>query len=94
MPTSSGRQSRRRKPTKAKVAKPQSDRPKVNRAPDPAAELYDRQQSRRVLSCSLSTIIRLEEAGLLDKIKLNRTPLAKTHHRAAQVLALARGGDA
>jgi hypothetical protein len=59
-------------------------------SPDPSALLWTRQHSCRALSCSLATIIRLEDAGKLDKIKLDPdSPNALTYHRPAQVKALA-----
>ena len=71
-------------PVEKKVGK------RVYHAPDEAALLWPRQHSCRVLSCSMATIIRLEEAGKLDKIKLDPTsPNGMTYHRPAQVRALA-----
>ena len=90
--TSTGLSKSERKRLRGKPAKAAKLPKKVYQPPDPAALLYTRQHSRRVLSCSLTTIIRFEDAGLLDAIKLNpESPNAKTYHRASQVQALARG---
>jgi hypothetical protein len=51
--------------------------------------LYTRIQTAKVLNCSLATVIRLENAGLLDKVKLAGSRNGKVYHRASQVHALA-----
>jgi hypothetical protein len=43
------------------------------------------------LNCSLATVIRYEEAGLLDKIKQPGKRGAMVYHRSEQVHALAEG---
>ena len=54
--------------------------------------LFTRQQTSEVLSCSIPTVIRLENAGRLDKVRLDpNKPTSEVRHRVEQVEALARG---
>jgi hypothetical protein len=56
--------------------------------------LYSRRQTQRALGgISISTIIRLENAGKLDKVALAGVPNGQVYHRVAQVTALAEGGS-
>lgn len=43
-----------------------------------AALLLTRSQAAQALACSVSTIIRMEDDGLLTPVKLSRSPTAKT----------------
>ncbi len=51
--------------------------------------LQERQVTCAQLSASLSTIIRLEREGLLDKIRPSGKPKGNVYHRCRQVAALA-----
>lgn len=58
--------------------------------------LYSRPQIAKALGgVSVATVIRLENSGKLDKVKLVGSPNGKTFHRSSQVheLAAARGCD-
>jgi hypothetical protein len=57
--------------------------------------LYSRVQTSRALGgISVATIIRLENAGLLTKVRLGNLPTAQVYHRVSEVHALAQaGGD-
>lgn len=59
--------------------------------PDLKPLLVVRRQTQKLLCCSLSKVIYLEELGLLTPIKLTGSRHAVVHHRLAQVEALARG---
>jgi hypothetical protein len=54
--------------------------------------LYSRLDTAVALNVSIKKVIRLEEAGLLDPIKLGESRACATHYRAAQVEALAFTG--
>jgi hypothetical protein len=56
------------------------------------ALLYTRQQTARLLSCSIMTVMRLEQRGVLDLVKLSPGPAAKGYNKARQVHALAEQG--
>lgn len=52
--------------------------------------LYTRSQTAQALNCSVATVIRLEQAGQLTKIRLDpRKPTAEVRHRVSEVHALA-----
>jgi hypothetical protein len=52
--------------------------------------LYTRKQSAQALNCSVATVIRLENAGRLTKVRLDPTkPTAEVRHRVSEVEALA-----
>jgi len=54
--------------------------------------LYTRSQTAQALNCSVATVIRLERAGRLTKVRLDpRKPSAEVRHRVDEVEALARG---
>jgi hypothetical protein len=54
--------------------------------------LHTRQQAARLLSCSTATLIRLERAGALRPIKLNKeTKVAQTYYAHSDLLVLASG---
>jgi hypothetical protein len=55
--------------------------------------LYTRAQTARLLNVSIATVQRLQKAGRLTPIKLNKQSPGMTHYRSAQVHALASGGD-
>lgn len=83
-----------RKPTKVELTELQrrGARPKkIVRAPDPAALLVTRQQASRILSISVSTLVRLEAAGRLTAIKLDPESAGMIHYRNSDVQRLARG---
>ena len=61
--------------------------------PDPGALLFTRRQSAKKLSCSVMKIIRLENAGLLRKVRLPPGSTGKVFNPAADVLVLAQGGE-
>jgi hypothetical protein len=71
-------------------------RVKVKHPPEleQGALLYTRQQTARLLNCSIMTVMRLEQRGALKPIKLSPGPMSKTYHRAKDVHALVeQGGD-
>jgi hypothetical protein len=56
--------------------------------------LYSRRQTSRALGgISIAKIIRIENAGLLDKVVLAGVPNGQVYHRVEQVERLAQGGD-
>jgi hypothetical protein len=55
--------------------------------------LYSREQTRHALGgVSLATVQRLEQRGLLDKVRLAGSASGAVFHHAWQVQALAQGG--
>jgi len=59
--------------------------------------LYSRAQTARALgSVSIATVQRMEKRGLLNIVRIAGTPKGKgaVFHRAEQVRALAKGGEA
>jgi hypothetical protein len=81
--------------------KPVSDSEKARRAQQRALSLaaveqllYSRRQTARALGgISIATVIRLEKCGKLDKVRLAGVSNGAVFHRAAQVHALAEGGE-
>ena len=69
--------------------KERKPRRKIDRAPDPNALLYSRKMTARALSCSIMTVIRLEAAGRLRRVRL--LPNGQIHHPIADVQAIAEG---
>jgi hypothetical protein len=66
----------------------------THNADDLEALLYTRAQTAKRLNCCVMTVIRLEERGALDRVRLNPdVPNSKVYNRASQVIALAEGGD-
>jgi hypothetical protein len=55
----------------------------------PKRLLYKRRTTAEILDESISNVIRLEEAGILDVVILR--PNGVVHHRAEQVDTLAKG---
>ena len=56
--------------------------------------LYSRRQTAHALGgISIATVIRLENRGLLTKVRLAGVPSGAVFHRAEQVRALAEGGN-
>jgi hypothetical protein len=56
--------------------------------------LYSRRQTAHALGdISIATVLRIENAGLLDKIRLAGGPTGAVFHRAEQVRKLAEGGE-
>jgi hypothetical protein len=54
--------------------------------------LYSRQQTRHALGgISLASVIRMENQGLLDKVRLAGTSNGQVFHRSEQVHALVNG---
>ncbi len=59
----------------------------------PPPLLHTRQQASRLLNCSIATLQRLEKAGVLTPVKLNKQSASgMTYYGHAQLLALASGG--
>jgi len=60
----------------------------------PGALLVERSEARKLLgNCSITTLIRLEEAGTLTPVKLSGSPNGKTFYEHAELVALSKGGD-
>ncbi len=60
--------------------------------PEVVPLLIPRRRTVKLLSSSLSTIIDLEEQGLLTKIRLGkRSPVANVYHKLSEVMAIANG---
>lgn len=55
--------------------------------------LYTRRQSSHALSCSVATLVRLENAGVITKVRLAGSPSSAVFHRASQIRQLAEGGQ-
>jgi hypothetical protein len=56
--------------------------------------LYTRTQTAEILACSIPTVIRLENAGRLTKVRLTpNNANAQVRHPVEQVHALAKGGQ-
>jgi hypothetical protein len=60
-----------------------------SKAQMPPRLLYSRRQTAHVLATSYTSVMRLEQRGLLTPVRLNAT----THYRCDQVHALAEGGE-
>ena len=81
--------------------KPISDTEKARRARQRAQSLaaveqllYTRRQTAKALgNISVATVRRLEAAHKLDVVRLAGSPNGVAFHRAAQVRALAKGGE-
>jgi hypothetical protein len=50
--------------------------------------LYTRQQVADLLSCSVMTVIRMEQRGVLQGLRLNPTDKARVYFRASDVHTL------
>jgi hypothetical protein len=56
--------------------------------------LLPRKFTARKLNCSLATLLRMEEQGILDRVRLMNSPNAQVYHRAEQVERLVQGEKA
>jgi hypothetical protein len=55
--------------------------------------LVDRRRVVRMLGCSKSTVIRLEKAGILPRVRLNsKANCAKAYYRLGDVMDLIQSG--
>lgn len=88
----SARKSQPQSRTARKQSRPATQR--LYRAPDPGALLVTRAQAARLLSCSTSTIVRLEAAGRLKAVKLTNSENGLAFYRVEDVRRLASGGEA
>lgn len=55
--------------------------------------LYDRDQTRRLLRVSKSSLRRMERRGLLRPIRPTGSPVGKVTYSGANLIELAHGGD-
>jgi hypothetical protein len=55
--------------------------------------LYDRDQARRLLRVSKSSLRRMERRGLLRPIRPTGSPVGKVTYSGANLIELAHGGD-
>jgi hypothetical protein len=69
-------------------------RPRLDERAGPAVPLpllFSRAETARLLSRSIASVIRMEQAGLLEVVKFSESPHARAYYRADQVRALADG---
>ena len=60
---------------------------------EPSPLLVTRQQTAKLLACSVMTVQRLEWAGRLKPVRLLPGPTTKIYYRLRDVHRLAEGGD-
>jgi len=87
---------RKKKPSKEELERrrQQREQRRARRIASVPKLLYSRQQTAHALGdVSVATVIRMENKGLLDKIRMPGSPNGAIFHLAAQVALLAQGGE-
>jgi MerR HTH family regulatory protein len=72
------------------IAAPTVTAPSMTSVMQPEPLLHTRQQASRLLNCSITTLQRLEKAGVLKPVKLNK-PSGQTFYRHHDLVVLATG---